>query len=96
MVKERVTSQLLRTYCAKALIKICACDFLLIGYISLVINADEGSRCDNGEYIDDLDWCNGSVQCLDRSDELNCKETECTDSDFNVTMELLYRWKQMR
>nr|XP_036214855.1 low-density lipoprotein receptor 1-like [Bactrocera oleae] len=56
--------------------------FLLIGYISLVINADEGSRCDNGEYIDDLDWCNGSVQCLDRSDELNCKETECTDSDF--------------
>ncbi|XP_011184809.1 very low-density lipoprotein receptor [Zeugodacus cucurbitae] len=60
---------------------------VLICYISVVINADnseecEGSLCNNGECIDQLYWCDGSVQCEDKSDEMDCKKMLCGDADF--------------
>ncbi|XP_018787928.1 PREDICTED: low-density lipoprotein receptor-like isoform X1 [Bactrocera latifrons] len=59
--------------------------FVLICYVALAIKADddedcEGTRCKNGECIDDLDWCNGSVDCLDGSDEMDCKAILCSDA----------------
>ncbi|XP_018787860.1 PREDICTED: very low-density lipoprotein receptor-like [Bactrocera latifrons] len=61
--------------------------FVLICYVALAVKADadedcEGRRCKNGECIDDLDWCNGSVECLDGSDEMDCKSTLCSDGEF--------------
>jgi len=39
--------------------------------------------CTNGECIDIKDRCNGYYDCIDRSDEKNCKRPKCREGNYD-------------
>ncbi|XP_012158641.1 low-density lipoprotein receptor [Ceratitis capitata] len=52
--------------------------------LNIYANGDDcqGAKCADGECIDDFSVCNGLVDCRDGTDESDCGDAECQDSDF--------------
>ncbi|XP_036317332.1 low-density lipoprotein receptor-like [Rhagoletis pomonella] len=51
------------------------------GEVAVGLHTQTKAKCDDGTLIDDRQWCNGSKNCPDGSDELekNCIDKLCTD-----------------